>query len=430
MEQLLELARRAVDQAEVYEEDRVSDGVSFQNGKLKDIESRRRYGVGLTVVKDARLGYAYTRNVHDRQGLVDDALASLVGGVASGHELPGIRPESRLDTYDAAIEALDTAELVRDCERVCAHVRHRSDGELDVEASREVTRVRVLNSRGFDQSSRASTGLSYAGLRFPGSYASIVRISVAKGFEPLDETQLDEMCDLHTRAGREVRVEPGKRRVLFLPEAMHTLLWRLKMATGGRAVYERVSPLTDRIGQQLFDERITVEDRPLDESLPGARAFDDEGTPCDNRAIVDRGVLRGFAFDRYYAWRAGERPTGNGYRSGIDHRPHPELRHLTVATGPYSFADLLEAMGTGVVVAGAMGAHSGNILNGDFSIGLSPGLYVEGGEIVGRVKDAMIAGNVYETMRNVIGVADRRYPGAAGWSPAIAFEDVSFAVRG
>lgn len=50
-------------------------------------------------------------------------------------------------------------------------------------------------------------------------------------------------------------------------------------------------------------------------------------------------------------------------------------------------------------MAGALGAHSGNIPNGDFSIGLSPGLYVENGEIVGHVKDSMVAGNIYEVMK-------------------------------
>jgi len=55
-------------------------------------------------------------------------------------------------------------------------------------------------------------------------------------------------------------------------------------------------------------------------------------------------------------------------------------------------------MDTGILIAGVMGAHSGNILNGDFSIGLSPGVYVEKGEIRGHVKDAMVAGNIFDTM--------------------------------
>ena len=86
-------------------------------------------------------------------------------------------------------------------------------------------------------------------------------------------------------------------------------------------------------------------------------------------------------------------------------------------------------MGRGVVVAGAMGAHSGNILNGDFSIGLSPGLYVDQGEITGHVKDAMVAGNIFETMKSVVALEDRAYPSYSGVFPAILFENVSVATK-
>ena len=91
---------------------------------------------------------------------------------------------------------------------------------------------------------------------------------------------------------------------------------------------------------------------------------------------------------------------------------------------------LLKEMGTGVVVAGVLGAHSGNILNGDYSIGLSPGLWVENGEIAGRVKDAMVAGNVYEDLKNVVALGDRQHAGFMGRFPALLLDGVSFATRG
>ena len=55
----------------------------------------------------------------------------------------------------------------------------------------------------------------------------------------------------------------------------------------------------------------------------------------------------------------------------------------TIIKSGVPFEEILKVMGRGIIVAGAMGAHSGNIPNGDFSIGLSPGLYVENGEVVG-----------------------------------------------
>jgi PmbA protein len=82
-----------------------------------------------------------------------------------------------------------------------------------------------------------------------------------------------------------------------------------------------------------------------------------------------------------------------------------------------------------VIVAGVMGAHSGNILNGDFSVGLSPGLVVERGEIVGHVKDAMVAGNVYDTMTRIIEMENILHPSYTGNYPAILFDRMNVATK-
>ncbi|MCK5309187.1 MAG: TldD/PmbA family protein, partial [Thermoplasmata archaeon] len=72
-----------------------------------------------------------------------------------------------------------------------------------------------------------------------------------------------------------------------------------------------------------------------------------------------------------------------------------------------------------------IGAHSGNLLNGDFSFGLNPGFYVKNGEIVGRVKDAMVAGNMYQLFSNVIGIENQNHQRNGIPLPCILFDDVS-----
>jgi len=79
----------------------------------------------------------------------------------------------------------------------------------------------------------------------------------------------------------------------------------------------------------------------------------------------------------------------------------------------------------GIILVGVMGAHSGNIPNGDYSVGVSPGLYVEKGEIVGRVKDVMVAGNVYDTLKKVIAIENRLHPCWGGRMPAILCDNIS-----
>ena len=225
-------------------------------------------------------------------------------------------------------------------------------------------------------------------------------------------------------------------KVLFLPEALYALLWRVQSVTNGRNIYQKVSPVMDRLNEKIFDERLTLYDDPLNDPFPGARGFDDEGTPCRLFKVVEKGVLIHFYYDLYYAGKMGASPTGHGYKSAmwggetVSLKPSPTLEHLYITPGEKRFEDLMRRMGKGIVIAGVMGAHSGNILNGDYSIGLSPGLYVENGEIVGRVKDAMVAGNVFDTMNHIIDLEDTLHPASGGMFPAILFDGVSVATKG
>ena len=430
MERLMDIARKAADKVEVYSETGNSTGVSFENSRLKDIESSMRSGVGLLLLKGGKLGYAYTRNLIDREGLVRNALASIKGGVEADYELPLTEGLPELDTYDAGIEELSSTKMVDECERICGEFAGKTEGQLNVSAGRDTVTVRVMNSAGTDLSTRSSSYYAYAALYYPGSYSSISRVVLSKGFTPFSGENLDYVLNTYNGSLKEVKPTTGKARVLFLPETLYALVWRLKAATQGKSVYEGVSPLKDRLGEKIFSDALTITDRPLEDAWAGARAFDDEGTACRDVPIVEAGVLRNFYFDRFYAAKMKVESTGHGFRPGIASRVTPSLEHLVIEPGDMSFADLLKKMGKGIIVGGAMGAHSGNILNGDFSIGLSPGLYVADGEIVGHVKDAMVAGNIYDTLQHVVGVGDTLYPSFMGKFPAVLFDDVSFAAKG
>ena len=431
MERLLELAKKAADQAGVYGQDTVSDVVNFENSKFKGIVSGIESGVSLLLKKDGRLGSAYTRNLVDREKLVRDALVSLRNGVEAGFELPSTRGLPELATFDPDIDLLTNAAMVDECDRVCAMLADESRSQVDVDASRSTSTVRVLNTMGTDLTVHLSSYECSVWTSYPGSgkFGGVRRWVSGKGFQRFPQEELDFVAGLYNASQTYVKPASGRIRVLFLPESMFVLVMRLAAATNGKSVYEKVSPLRDKVGHPILSDRVTLLDEPLNDSLPNARAFDDEGTPCRSMPIVEQGVLRAFYYDRFYAWKNGVEPTGHGNRGGVTTKVEPALEHIRLAPGTTSFADMLQLMGRGVVVAGFMGAQSGNILNGDYSIGLSPGLWVENGEIVGRVRDAMVAGNVYDTMREVLAVENKTCPSWLGRYPGMLFDNVSFTAK-
>ena len=436
MERLLEMAKQAGDSAEVYALEEAGDSISFENGSLKEIESQSQAGMSLRILKGGYLGFAYTKNLINREGFLSNALDSLKGEVESRFDFPFTRHVPPLDTYDPSIEDLSNKAMVEECQRVCDVLASKTKGQINVSAGRSTGRVRILNSEGTDVSTTSSVYALHASILFPNSYASIHRPWVHKGFKQAPDSHLQFILETYERSLREIQIQGGRMKVLFLPETLYALLWRVQSVTNGRNIYQKVSPVMERLNEKIFDERLTLYDDPLNDRFPGARGFDDEGTPCRLFKVIDKGVLTQFYYDLYYAGKMDASPTGHGYKSAmwggetVSFKPSPALEHLYIKPGEKPFTDLLRLMDKGIVIAGVMGAHSGNILNGDFSIGLSPGVYVENGEIVGRVKDAMAAGNIFDTLNHIIDLEDTLHPASGGMFPAILFDGVSVATKG
>ena len=54
-----------------------------------------------------------------------------------------------------------------------------------------------------------------------------------------------------------------------------------------------------------------------------------------------------------------------------------------------------------------LGGGQSNILAGEFSVNIDLGYLIENGEIVGRVKDCMFAGNVFDVFNNIVAIGDK-----------------------
>ena len=67
--------------------------------------------------------------------------------------------------------------------------------------------------------------------------------------------------------------------------------------------------------------------------------------------------------------------------------------------------DIIRGIDHGLLVENVLGMGQGNTISGAFSNPLSLAFKIEKGEIVGRVKDVSIAGNVYDLLPDVAAVS-------------------------
>jgi len=431
----MELARTMSDKVEIYSLEERTDSILFENSKLKGIDTKIQSGVSLRIIRGGNLGFAYTKNLVDREELLSNALRSLVGGVKVAFDFPNTLDSPELDTYDPSVESLSSDIMVEEGKRVNDILASKTKGQINLYVECQIRDIRIINNNGNDLRAKFSMYSFEPEILYPASYSAIQRLLIGKKFEKASDEYLNFLLDTYNQSLKEVNPKGGRMKVLFLPEVMYVLMWRLLTSTNGRSIYQKESPVSKKIGGKIFNEKLTIYDDPLNDKMEDARGFDDEGTPCEYFSLVENGILKNFYYDLYYAEKMKAKPTAHGFKTTtwggetISLKPVPSLEHLYIKCGNKSLSELISSIDKGIIIAGALGAHSGNIPNGDFSIGLSPGICVEDGEIVGCVKDAMISGNIYNTMKNVVDIEDTYHQAYEGTFPAILFDDVSVAIK-
>jgi len=402
-EHILELAAGRFAHAEVFEEVGESVSVSFEDSRLKEITVSQFRGVGLRVIHEGRIGFASTTDLRDPDRLIEMAAASAQYGDEAKFDLPGA-PEHlrRTQTWDDAVPQVTAEQMVEMGRAGLAMASEANESYLFyADISRSVHRQRLLNTGGLDFES-TSTGMSaHAGI-LEVNDDGMLQVYESKSWgHPVDGI-LDLTGTVLDKARQAAVTAPARQEkmsVIFTPKAVGNLLGPVGIALNGRHVHKGSSVLRGRVGEQVLDERITVTDDPTVPFAPGTCALDDEGTPTAKRHLFENGVLRGYLTDRHTAGLLGCEPSGNGFR-GYAGRPMPSTTNTVVAAGDTPYEEMIAGLKRGVIVDETLGSGQSNVLAGEFSVNLSLGFLVEDGKIVGRVKDCMVAGNVYELLRD------------------------------
>jgi len=191
-----------------------------------------------------------------------------------------------------------------------------------------------------------------------------------------------------------VSMDAGSYPVIFAPEEVGNIINPVVASLNGLAVYRKVSPWSDKLGQELLDARINLVD---DGSLDGewtSRPFDVEGTPTRRNIMVNKGCLGDLILDRKVAAQLGKKSSGNAYAAG------PMPHYLQLDAGSKALDELIRSIDYGMLIEDTMGAWSGNPYSGIVTGTISRGLKIEKGRIVGRVKDCMFTINAFEHFRN------------------------------
>jgi len=434
MEDILTQAKRVAEEVEVFRISLDETPVQFEANRLKHIQSKQSSSVALRIVRQGKIGYATTTEQGDSQNLVNMAVETAQFGMSAKFELPSLTSYPDVEVFDPDVESVPVEKMIELGEELIATVRgHTPDIVCEAGVTREVLSVHIINSRGGEANYRLSIfnlGIEGSLIRdtdmlFVGESQSSCHPITETG--SVTEVVLQQLELAKSRASVPSRSLP----VVFTPRGVASaLITPLMVAFNGKIVLEGASPVGNRLGQQVFDKKLWLWDDATVAYRPESRPWDDEGVPSQRIPLVSEGAVANFLYDLQTAALANTRSTGNGNRNrgGL---PTPSPSAFIIESGSTAFDEMVNDIKEGLVVEHLMGAEQGNILGGDFSGNVLLGYKIESGKIVGRVKDTMVSGNVYQVLKQIAAIgSDDRWVGSSIKTPSLYCPSLSVVSKG
>ncbi len=421
-ERLLDLAAHAgAEAAEVFQSRARSHPLVFEANRLKSILTHHSEGIALRLWKHGKPGLAVCYGPVAPEILVEKAIAlSELQPAADYLELT----QGHHQTYPNLGTWVEPKQLLAWGEEAIATLREtESDilcyAELDCEAET----IRLINSLGLDCGYTDTTLSSYLGVEWVrgDDFCSISDSQIQRN--TLNLGKIVTRIQNHLQACQRNVAPPQSRVPILFTAKAADLLWEtLSAALNGKQVFEQTSPWAEQQGEQVTSSQLTLSQDPY--IGPYSCPFDDEGTPTRSLIFIEQGVLRNFYSDRTIGRQLGNGTTGNGFRPNLGSYPTPSLYNLIVSGGNQrSGSELIASLSDGLIVDQILGSDGG--ISGEFSINVDLGYRIGGGEILGRVKDTMVAGNVYHCLRQVVELGgDREWNGSC-YTPSVLVEGLS-----
>jgi PmbA protein len=399
-----------------------ADVVSYTTS---DVDS----GFGLRVVRDGRLGFAYTsvperieaagRLAIDLSRLSPKLGYVLPAGPSTYTTVPGL--------FDPALVSMEPREVVEMAGEVVDAVKgvHPDAIVAGAGVSVGIGAVAIASSEGVSISSQGTSMSASA-------YVVLRDASVSTGFDVLVSRSRDIDGRLVGEAAARMAVDAqgalpldygGEMTVIFRPSAMTELAeFTLVPSVVGEAAQRGESAFSGRDGERVAVPELTVVDDPKVPGGANSGRSDDEGVPSRTNVLIEGGVLQGFLYDTFTAHEYGVETTGSAVRGGgSGWKTQPEAYASNVVIDLPSKGDLdalVAEVDRGIIIHDMMGAHTSNRSTLDFSVNTTMPFEVRKGEVLGACNPVMLGGNFGKVLEGIIGAGGtpRQCPG--GMSPA------------
>ena len=405
---------RRVDEADLFFEYSTQDSVALEEGIVKTGSRHIEQGVGVRAQRGARQGYAHSDEISPESARLAAATARAISDQQGESPNVPIRSHGRRsDLYP--VETAPTDVPVERKIRLLGEMDHYARGldsrvqEVMASVVCEYRQVLLAASNGalagdvrplvrlnvqvvVGKGGKLETGYQGMGGRY-----ELERLLDGASWKPLVEEavrvatlNLDAVpCPAGTM---DVVLGPGWPGILLHEAIGHGL--------EGDFNRKKTSAFSDRLGERVAAEGVTVIDDGSLAERRGSLNIDDEGTPTQRTTLIENGVLLGYMQDRLNAKLMGMQPTGNGRRESYAHLPMPRMTNTFMLAGAEDPEDILRSVQNGIYAV-SFGGGQVDITSGKFVFSANEAYKIEGGRIGRPVKGATLIGNGPDVLQRV-----------------------------
>ena len=176
----------------------------------------------------------------------------------------------------------------------------------------------------------------------------------------------------------------------------------LSSAISSQSAQAGRSPWSQKVGEEVTCPDLSIIDDSKLRRGFGSKAFDREGTPHRPLQIVREGRLLSFIYNCRTAAKEGKRSTGHAFGDARS-LPRVGITNLVLQANGRSLEELVKETRQGLFISNFSGFPDN--ITGDFSGTAKGAFLIQRGTIRGPVRGAIISGNVFACLSNMLGAS-------------------------
>ncbi len=438
MGKLFDQAIKSFDEAELYTktEKRISIRLSGHQPKGGDGSNITEYA--LRAVKNNNMGTAVATSESDLS-IIQRANISIENQTTTPVNFSNANPTDVL-AFDQRVNDMTSDELMQEGLRISDLFKEVApDVAPDISITSVNKNLHIQNSAGFNENYNKTQYYVHMSTKSPKGFMETFKTKNGSFYQDITVEDIQRVVAMHRIAQNRVKGIGGKLPVIFSGSAMGSLILRVLAGVNADMVLKGISPVKDKMGELVFADHLTIRDDGTLKGGLGTCPFDDEGNPSQNTFLYKNGVLNSYLADLASAAKLSMTPTGNSFKrtmfsEDIEDQPSLEASNVLIEGFTLPDEELFKQVKKGIFVDSVMGAHTGNINAGDYSLNVSNGYLIEDGQLVGKIQDTMVSGNIYNDFKNIVALGTELRPMNAifftlGYSPNVLFKDLSVVVE-